>query len=127
MPRRRYLKSVPVDERTKDMTEAALLCRSLGHQWVMRAASRQHTLSLLRQGLREFDRECRRPHPLLPNEVLRCGGTWRQVWSIHERMIVENERHYPPAGAYLLPPGTGRLARADAIVAQVAREFPEYV
>lgn len=106
-----------VDERTGAMSETALYCRSMGHRWMLRAASRSHTMKLLRDGVREFDRYCDNG----------CGATWRQVWDLRQRTIIENERRYPTQGAYLLPPGTGRLHRGDALVAQVAREFPELV
>lgn len=105
--------NLDVDHRTNHMSQQALLCRATGHVWVQRASSRAHTIKLLQLGLREFDRYCQNG----------CGSTWRQVWSLRERCIVENDRRYPAKGEYLMPAGSGRLHRADAIVAEVAREF----
>lgn len=95
------------------MSDEALLCRTLGHRWERKSASRKHTLELLNDGLVEYARFCANG----------CGCTWRQVWSINERAVVENERTYPPKGEYLMPTGSGRLRRGDAFVANVAREF----
>ncbi len=115
--KRKFNIALDVDDRTTHMTEAALFCRSTGHLWQTRSASRAHTLSLLRQGLREFDRFCANG----------CGATWRQIWDLRARIIVENERRYPSGGDYLMPTGSGRLNRVDAIIAQTARQYADLV
>lgn len=115
MARRRI--NVLVDDRTSTMTEQALICRSTGHSWQLRAQTRKQHHTLTAQGLMEFDRFCGNG----------CGSTWRQVWNVRERIMVENDRRYPPGGDYRMPARTGRLARADAIPSLFARLNPEYV
>lgn len=105
--------AIDVDPRTGTLTENALLCRALGHKWERKSSSRMQTIKLLNEGLYEVDRYCGNG----------CGCTWRQVWSIKERIVVETERVYPPKGDYLLPAGSGRLRRGDAMAANVVREL----
>lgn len=114
---RRIKVALPVDDRTGNMTDEALVCRTWGHKWERRAASRKRTVELLQNGLVEYYRYCGHG----------CGSTWRQVWSIEQRAIVENDRSYPKNGEYLLPKGTGRLRRGDAWAANFSREFAEFV
>lgn len=114
---RRIRLSVSVDDRTTQMTEQALICRSSGHAWQTRARTRKRTHELASQGLMEFDRYCGNG----------CGSTWRQVWNVVERVMVENERRYPTGGEYLMKPGNGRMSRADAVPSLFARINPEYV
>lgn len=114
---RRIRLNVQVDDRTAEMTEQALICRSSGHAWVMRAKTRKRTHELAAQGLMEFDRECSNG----------CGCTWRQVWNVRERIMIENDRQYPQGRDYKVRPGDGRMSRADAIPSLFARLNPEYV
>lgn len=114
---RRFKIALDIDTRTDGMSDAALVCRTFGHKWERRAASRARTVELLQVGCVEYFRFCEHG----------CGSTWRQVWSFRERVMVENERAYPKNGEYLLPTGTGRLNRGDARMAQFAREHPELV
>lgn len=114
---RRLKIAINVDDRTNALTDEALICRTFGHKWERRSASRRRTLELLETGLVEYNRYCGNG----------CGGTWRQVWSIDQRAMVENDRQYPKNGEYLLPKGSGRLHRGDAFVANFAREFAEFV
>lgn len=114
---RRFKIALDVDDRTADMSDEALMCRTLGHKWERRARSRKRTLELLKNGLVEYARYCEHG----------CGCTWRQVWDIERRMVVENERYYPKNGAYLAPPNSGRITRSSAFPAFFARENPELV
>jgi hypothetical protein len=109
--------NLEVDERTDALTNEALFCRTFGHKWELRAKSRSRTLEALQQGVVEYDRFCGN----------NCGCTWRQVWSIRERMIVENERSYPKNGAYLMKSGNGRLNRTEAWAAQFTREMSGFL
>jgi len=117
VPRSKRRFNVVVDDRTNAMTDEAIMCRTWKHKWAMRAASRKRTVELLNLGLAEYVRYCENG----------CGSTWRQVWSIEERAIVEDERTYPKNGEYLLPTGSGRLHRSDAWGAFFARENPGLV
>src|SRR3954469_6297449 len=121
MTRRRTAKKfnlgLDIDERTNSMSDRALYCRTWGHAWKNRAISRTQVLANLRQGMMEYNRYCDNG----------CGSTWRQVWSIHERMIVVNDRQYPKNGEYLMPKGQGRLRRGDAWAANLQREIAEFV
>jgi hypothetical protein len=117
MARQRFKIALDIDDRTNAMTDAALVCRTFGHKWERRSASRSRTLELLKVGCVEYSRYCEHG----------CGSTWRQVWSFREQIMVENERIYPKNGEYLLPPRTGRLNRNDVRMAQFAREFPDLV
>lgn len=113
MATRKFRIKLDIDERTNSMSSQALLCRALGHTWTLRSQSPARFRELARMGMREFDRVCSN----------NCGSTWRQLWNVRERVMVENERRYPHGGEYLLPPGTGRLSRGEAITAQFAREL----
>lgn len=114
---RRFKINLDINSNTDSMTDTALLCRTFGHKWTRQAQSRSRTLELLQVGCTEYSRFCENG----------CGSTWRQVWSFRERMMVENVRTYPTNGEYLMPSGSGRLHRADAIAANFARENPELV
>lgn len=111
MPRRKI--TIDVDARTESMSDEALLCRTLGHKWELKALSRKRILELLDEGQREFQRYCGNG----------CGCTWREVWSIREKVRVISERTYPPNNDYLMPAGSGRLRRGDAFAANLAREL----
>lgn len=110
---RSMLAQLDVDERTNGLSDEALVCRSFGHKWERRSHTRRRALELLAQGLVEYQRVCENG----------CGCTWRQVFSLKDRMIVENERSYPKGGDYLMPSNSGRLARNEAWTANVVREL----
>lgn len=105
---------LPVDDRTTNMTDQALLCRSLGHKWTLRALSRKRFNELIELGLTEYFRYCEHG----------CGSTWRVVWDVKTGDVVENEREYPKNGEYLMPSGQGRLHRPHARIAAFARQHP---
>jgi hypothetical protein len=107
---RRVNLDIDIDERTVDMSTQALLCRGRGHRWEDEAMSRRQTMENLKSGIMEYRKRCR------------CGQSIREVWSIRERVRIVNERKYPKGGLYKLPPGSGRLNRADAWAASLMRE-----
>jgi hypothetical protein len=113
---RRFKVQLDIDNRTNEMTNAAVVCRAWGHKWERRAASRRRTLELLAQGRAEYVRYCEHG----------CGVTWRQVFKLNGE-CVENERHYPKGNDYLMRPGSGRMRRQDAFSANFARENPSLV
>lgn len=99
-----------VDERTDDLSDAALSCRRRGfHLWVEKAQSLRRFNNLAAQGLLEEDKYC--------NEG--CGATWRQVWDVRNDELVEVERHLPDD--YKMPKGTGRMPRSAARAAYFLR------
>lgn len=106
--------AVELDDRTSAMSDEALLCRTFGHKWERRSSGRAHALELIKSGLVEYYRYC--DHG--------CGSTWRQVWDIRRKEIVETQRSYPKNGEYLVPTGRGRLPRGEAFLANFVRENP---
>lgn len=116
MSTRKNRLSLAVDSRTDHLTDEALLCRTHGHRWTIKAISRARFQELIKNGHSEFNRYCEHG----------CGSTWRQLWDVRTGEVLENERRYPGAGEYLLPSGTGRLHRTQARVAQFARQYPAY-
>ncbi len=119
MPRaRRFTLDLKVDDRTSHMSNQALVCRSRGHLWEEEVSiTRRRFLQLVREGLDEKRFRCGH----------RCGAQWRQLYRIRSGELIEDERTYPTGGEYLMPKGSGRLARSDARVAAFAREHPELV
>ena len=109
--------SLDVDDRTSEMSEEALFCRSRGHKWGDRGITRRRYAELLADGLMEDNRYCENG----------CGGTWRQVWSLRNGEILVNERLYPKGSDYLAPKGRGRILRAQARIARFARSNPRFV
>lgn len=109
--------NLTVDDRTDAMSDEALVCRSFGHRWTLRAISRSRFQELISQGLTEYMRYCENG----------CGSTWRQVWDVRTGDVVENDRHYPNSGSYLAPPNQGRVRRPQARIAAFARQHPGYV
>lgn len=115
MATRRKLR-VQYDDRANNLSDEALTCRSLGHKWEIKAQSGRRFHELYAQGLVEYERFCGHG----------CGSTWRQVWDLRRKEMVENERSYPKGGEYLMPTGTGRMARGEAVVAAFARQHPSF-
>lgn len=105
-----------VDDRTGNLTDQALICRTFGHKWGLSGIPRSRFLSLLAKGQGEYNRYCENG----------CGSTWRQLWDVRTGEVLENERNYPKNGEYLLPSGTGRMHRTSARVANFARQNPAY-
>lgn len=106
--------ALEIDDRTDPMSDEALICRTFGHKWERRAASRKRTLELINLGLVEYSRFCGNG----------CGSTWLQVWDVRRKEIVETRRTYPTNGEYLSAAGRGRLPRGEAFAACFVRENP---
>lgn len=102
---------IEVDGRTAHMSEVALYCRKRGHKWEERGMSRRHYNELIAQRVMEEDMYCDNG----------CGSTWFLSYSTRTGEILENKRSYPKTGDYLMPPGEGRLDRATARLAHLAR------
>ncbi len=106
-----------VDERARNLSEEALFCRRFGHDWKLQAMTKRRFNELIALGQQEDNRYCANG----------CESTWRQLWDLRTGEVLENERTYPSGGAYLMPPGSGRMDRKEARVALFARQYPEYV
>ncbi len=106
--------TLQVDTRTDKMSEAALTCRSLGHAWDRRPLTKPRRLELLTQGLTERVRVC-----------LRCASVRTVVRRLPSYEEVSDSIVYANAHEYLVPKGTGRLARAEADKAMFVREMAE--
>lgn len=104
-----------VDERTSDLSDAALYCRSKGHAWQEKALSRRRFRELFAQGMSEENEFC----PV-------CGSTLLRIFDVTDGRIVEQKRTYPGGTEYLLPKGSGRLSRSSARVARFARLYKSY-
>lgn len=105
-----------IDDRTEDLSDAALYCRTHGHLWMLKGIGRKRFQELIADGHAEYNRYCDNG----------CGSTWRQLWDVYTGEVLENERRYPSGGEYLLKSGSGRLRRTSARVAQFARMHPGY-
>jgi hypothetical protein len=117
--RSKYALGLKVDERTDGLSDAALYCRMRGHKWEERALGKTRFLELLGRGLSEY-------HWVCDNG---CGWEWIRLWDVHTGEIVGDKRTPPKDdehGRYTLSPGSGRLPRAAARVAQFARQYPHY-
>lgn len=106
-----------VDERTKDMSDAALFCRRYGHKWALQAMTPKRFKELVAAGLHEEQRYCE-------NE---CGSTWEEIWDLYSGDTVKARRDYPKGAEYKMPQGTGRLNRKQARVAYFARRYRSLV
>lgn len=116
--RRRALSfDLHVDDRTAEMSEAALYCRSRGHKWGDRGITRKRYTELLKDGLWEDSLYCENG----------CGGTRSIVWSLRTGEVLEHKRDYPKGGDYLMPKNSGRLDRSQARIARAARQIPAYL
>lgn len=101
---------IQVDERTKDMSLAVLTCRRLGHAWEDRPQGKRRRAELRKIGLSQSVLCC-----------IRCTLTMVETidldtWEVTSRTP---EGGYPPG--YLAPKGTGRLPKAEARKAHIAR------
>ena len=104
-----------VDDRTEQMSDAALRCRARGHKWEEQALSRRRVIALVRQGQEETILYCERG----------CGATVHELVEIASGDVLKVKREYPEGGEYRMPPGSGRLRRSSARVASFARRYPE--
>lgn len=102
---------IEVDERTREMSFQALICRGRGHRWEDVALPRSTTLDNLQNGIMEYRKQCK------------CGQKIREVWSIRQRARIHLKREYPKNNEYLVPKGSGRLRKGDAWAAGLVREL----
>lgn len=108
--------NLTIDERTNNLSDEAIYCRTHGHRWVMQSLGVKRFNELLDEGKSEFKRYCENG----------CGSTWIQGYDIQTGEVLYNDRSYPTGNDYLLKPNSGRLPRAAARVAFFARHHPRY-
>jgi hypothetical protein len=110
--------NLDVDERTEQMSDEALVCRSRGHKWGDRGLTRKRYQQLIKDGLWEDALYCENG----------CGYTKSIVWELRSGNIISQTQAYPSDGSYLLAKGfTGRIRRDSARVARVSRQISAYV
>ncbi len=113
--RSKRLAPLVVDERTKDMTTEALVCRGgLNHAWIEIPQAEDDARSNRLLGIAEIKAVCHGG----------CGGMWVRQWSTLTEpwLLIKNKRDY--GANYLVPKGTGRLPKHEARKAYFARKFP---
>lgn len=110
---RQLIKDLDVDERTSELSDEALVCRSRGHKWEDRALTRKRYAEMLMEGFMIDAMYCGHG----------CGCTWEITWAVRNGEVIESKREYPRDRSYLLPSGTGRLHRNNARVARAARSL----
>lgn len=116
--RRKITVDLDVDDRTGEMSDAALFCRKNGHALDERAMSRKRYQELLADGLWEDELYCRNG----------CGYSRTITWSLRDRGAVISTKTRYTDKTYLLPKNSGgRLNRDAARVASVARRIPKFV
>jgi hypothetical protein len=117
MARKTKKLELDVDERTGEMSDAALFCRKNGHAPDERGMTRRRYQELIADGLWEDILYCRNG----------CGYTRTITWRLNGGAIVNIKTEYSDK-SYLLPKnhGGGRLNRDSARVASVARRIPKF-
>lgn len=103
-----------LDDRTRDMPAAALYCRSFGHNPVMKPVSRVQARQAADEGCKELVFVCSNG----------CGRTRTVVLRLVDGGVVSDTSYYADR-AYHVPPGTGRMHRADARLAWLVQEEPQ--
>lgn len=103
---------IPVDERTEEMTDAALECRSSG----------RHTLPTFREMLRLDEKT---GHFALEGACLVCGAPYAAEYTMVGETVKRPQYNYKGVEGYLINKtryaGTGRVARSAARAAYIAR------
>jgi hypothetical protein len=106
---------IQVDERTVELTDSALKCRTLGHAWdddFDSPVSASRVRELRAQGIYETYEACmRRACP-----ITRTTGISREDY----RTVLYRRMSGYPEG-YLIAPGSGRLLRSEARAAYLSR------
>lgn len=111
--RRKVNVDLDVDDRTTAMSNEALFCRKLGHNWQQRGMTRRRYHELIQQGIMEDALYCANG----------CGWTWDIVYTLRNGDVITSKRRPPrDSGSYLMPAGSGRMNRAQARVAYAARQ-----
>ncbi len=105
--------NLPVDDRTEDMSDEALVCRSRGHKWAERAVTRKRFNETLLLGFIEEFNYCENG----------CGSVWERTFDLNGDMLEQKRKH--PSSGYLVPTGQGRLSRQAARVARLARRYQQ--
>lgn len=102
------------DERTTEISDEALYCRTYGHKWAVRPYSEQSLRIWLRNGVIENARWCENG----------CGSDWIEYIETRNFTVIDVKRTYPKG--YLLKPGSGRLPRNEARKSRFMRQWPQF-
>lgn len=108
--------TIEVDDRTGELSDEALFCRSRGHKWGDKGMTRKEYAQLMSDGLWADNLYCENG----------CGSGRKIIWSLRTGEILEEKREYPKGGDYLLKKNSGRLPRAAARMARGARQIAAY-
>lgn len=100
-----------IDDRTQDMTQQALMCRSYGHAWTPVPVPRKRQAELATQGMFEDNVECSRC-PCRRTTLYDMGN-----WDVAAHPRTE----YPKEGYLSTVKGGGRLPRSAARIAMLVR------
>lgn len=111
---RRIRLGLVTDERTAQISDEALVCRSTGHRWIVKPQSEQRLRVTLVNGIIELDRFCDNG----------CGSSWLDVLDARTFEVLETRRRY--SSDYLIKPGYGRLPRNEARKSNFVRQFPQF-
>ncbi len=111
---------VVLDDRTSAMPDEVLECRGFNHNWVRQPVAPHKAIEMARDGYKLIIRVCRERQ----DGTGGCGNTWTQTFSRHDGSLVEEQRDYDKG--YLVPPGTGRMGKAEARKALWAREDAQF-
>lgn len=91
--------TAPLDDRTDELSQTSLECRTLGHAWRFVPQGKARRAELLKTGQTEYVREC-----------MRCTATATDLIDLDTGGIERTKMHYPE-GYLLTTHGQGHLPR----------------
>jgi hypothetical protein len=106
-------KVLGVDQRTDNMPEEALTCRSRMHIWVEVPLTLATLETMVEIGVVTVTSRC----------ANQCGGVWIEVFDPVTWERVDSKRVYERP-EYNVPKGTGRMPKRNARRALMTRRFP---
>ncbi len=106
-------KASGIDQRTDNMPEEALACRSRMHIWVEVPLTLSTLEKMIEAGIVSITSRC----------ANQCGSVWIEVFDPKTWDRVETKRIYERAD-YGVPKGSGRLPKRSARRALMSRRFP---
>jgi len=106
-------KVLGIDQRTDNMPEEALACRSRMHIWVEVPLTLTALEKMIEAGVVSITSRC----------ANQCGSVWIEVFDPKTWDRIDTKRIYERAD-YGVPKGTGRLPKRSARRALMTRRFP---
>lgn len=107
---------ISVDDRTGNMSDEALFCRSRGHKWGDKGVTRKEYNELIADGLWADNLYCEN----------NCGKGRKVIWSLRTGEVVKEVRTGDTDESYRMPKGQGRLPRTSARQARGARQLAAF-